>query len=201
MKQVFVLSLILILTGCGTRAEIVQRDPNTGYFLTNVKANVSLSENIDLDNHKSIILIPAKTDPTKLDTPFKQWDNRDAFEYGLMKSINYFDTIIDHDELERIIVKNNLGDQVPTITGRVGLHNAAKAYKPFLLLRWENIHTTDSDKPIQLILSDPITNKDLFITQTHWRDWDGTSDQRNWYPMMNALIDYIDKNSKTYKNK
>jgi hypothetical protein len=200
MKKVFTLALMLFIVGCSTNAEIVKREQNTGYFPSDVQAVVSISKDIDLDKHKSLILIPRKKDQTKVDTVYKEWESDEAFLYGMLKNIGYFNKIVDHNELERIIVTNNLGEQVPSIEDRVGLHNATIAYQPFLWLHWGNTGGHDNDKPIELILTNPVTNEDLFIAQTYWNDWDGVNDQNNWYPMINALIDYIDKNSKTFSH-
>jgi hypothetical protein len=51
----------------------------------------------------------------------------------------------------------------------------------------------------QFVLTDPLTLDDLFVVETHLDFiWTGVNDQNNWYPMFNALIDYIKSNSKTY---
>lgn len=51
----------------------------------------------------------------------------------------------------------------------------------------------------QLILTNPDTLDDYFIVEK-WFDytWAGVSDHNTWYPLFNALVDYIDANSTTW---
>jgi hypothetical protein len=95
-------------------------------------------------------------------------------------------------------VRNGLAEKVPSITDLIGISNAAKYYKPFLWLHAKT-HGASRDMYTQFILTDPLTLDDLFIVETHLDFiWTGVNDQNNWYPMFNALIDYIKSNSRTY---
>src|SRR4030067_868418 len=103
------------------------------------------------------------------------------------------------DDLEKRIIAANLATKVPTVADRIGLSNAAKKYKPFMWLRFDT-RGGGRDKYSQLVLTDPLTMEDYFITETYLDYfWTGVNDQNNWYPMFNSLVDYIKKNSKTYK--
>ena len=58
----------------------------------------------------------------------------------------------------------------------------------------------EEKKYSQLILTDPVTLEDIFICETYLDYvWSGVTDQDNFYPMMNALVDYIRANSSSYK--
>ena len=170
----------LFLSGC-TVLKVVDVDPKTGYFPTSVKATVIKSEPIDLDAKKALILVP-----------------KPDFLQAQIKNIGYFGEVISFETLEDRIIKANLTDKVSSITDRIGINNAAKNYKYFLWFRVD--HTgTNPHMHSQFILTDPITMEDYFIADTPLDYmWTGVNDQHNWYPMFNALIDYIKANSKTY---
>lgn len=172
-----------LLVGC-TTLKVVEVDPATGYFPGEKRATVTTSQEVELDSINDLVLVPTGD-----------------FTVNMVKNIGYFDEVITFEELENIIIKNDLTEQVPSVKDRIGINKAAKAYKKFLWLRWD-IRQDGSKKYQQLILTDPITLEDLFVCETLLDYvWAGVNDQTNWYPMINSLIDYIKKNSKTYGGK
>ena len=49
-------------------------------------------------------------------------------------------------------------------------------------------------------MTDPLTSENYFVTETLVDvAWSGLSDKNNWYPMFNALIEYIEANSEAYR--
>lgn len=180
MYKYLSLILIILLTGC-TTMEVVKPDSKTGLFSVSKVATITKNIPIDLDTKKSLILVP----------------NGD-FTGNMVKNIGYFDKVINFEELEVIIIKEDLTDAVPSIVDRIGINKAAKAYKPFLWLRWDT-RKDGSKKYQQLILTDPITLEDYFITETYLDYvWAGVNDQNNNYPMFNAFIKYLQQHSETY---
>jgi len=181
MKKISLLVILLFLGACSS-LKVVELDKETGFFPSKNKATVVTNKATMLDKNKSLILVP-----------------NSEFEKNQIINIGYFDEVITHEELETLIVKNNLGDQVPSIKDRIGINNAAKYYKPFLWLRFD-IRGTGNKQYAQYILTDPLTLDDIFVVETHLDYiWAGVNDQSNWYPMFNALIQYIKDNSETYK--
>jgi hypothetical protein len=171
----------LAMTAC-TVFKVVEVDPKTGYFPTRNKAKVIANTPIDLDSKKSL-LVAANSD----------------FEQGLLKNIAYFDEVITWDELQKRIIAANLTDKIPSVSDRIGVFNAAKYYKPYIFLRIE-FKGEGQEQYARLALTDPLTMEDYFLTETHLdHTWAGVNDQNNWYPMYNALIDYIKDNSKSYR--
>lgn len=169
----------LCLLACSSQ-KVVELD-KTGHYPGRTTANVILSKPFDLDSRKSLILVPPND-----------------FIKGEVTNMRYFGEVITPDELQTDIVKSGLSEKVPTISDRIGLNNAAKNYKPFLWFHAKN-HGAGTDTYSQFILTDPVTLDDLLIVETHLDFiWTGVNDQNNWYPMFNALIDYIKSNSKTY---
>ena len=120
------------------------------------------------------------------------------FVTGQVRNINYFAEVITVEELEKRVIAAGLTDKIPVIRDRIGLANAAKFYKPFLWLRFD-ARGIRPNQYAQLILTDPATSEDYFVTETKLDYlWTGVNDQYNWYPMFNALIDYIKQNSRSY---
>ncbi len=180
MLKAIPLFLILGLSAC-TSMKVVKTNSDSGYFSTGKKANVTKSIDYDLDSVKDLILVPSS-----------------EFTPQMVENIGYFNEIINIEDLQRIIVANDLTDEVPSISDRIGLNKAAKAYKQFLWLRWDR-RTENNKSYMQLILTDPKTLEDIFICETHLDYiWKGVNDQSNWYPMMNSLIDYIKANSQSF---
>lgn len=178
-KSVAIAVFLFAVSACSTM-KVAEVDPNTGYLPGQKKATVVSSTPIDLDAHKSLIVVA-----------------NSEFLTGQVRNLNYFDEVITVEELEKRIVAADLTDKVPSLRDRIGLNNAAKHYKPFLWLRF-NVRGTDA-KYAQFILTDPISADDYFITETKMDYvWSGVNDQNNWYPMFNSLIDYIKQNSRTY---
>lgn len=179
------LVLVALLAGC-TTMKVISPNASTGYFGGSKsglvkKATTVKKTPIDLDSKKQIILVAGET-----------------FTPQMVKNIGYFDQVITFKELEEIIIKENLTDTVPDVSSRIGINKAAKAYKPFLWLRWDT--RKDGNKTYQqLVMTDPITLEDYFIAETYLDYvWAGVNDQNNSYPTFNALIDYIKANSKTF---
>jgi hypothetical protein len=182
MKKIIIGFCCLIMTACSS-LKVVDIDPATGYFPGATKsAKVVESKKIDLDKKKALVLVP-----------------NDDFSEKMMDNIAYFDEVITFEDLEEIIIKENLGDKIPVINSKIGVNNAAKHYKEFLWLRFKT--RKEGNKSYrQLILTNPIDLEDYFITETYLDyAWAGVNDQNNWYPMLNALIDYIKENSNSQK--
>jgi len=183
MKKFLLVIGMFFLTACGVSAlKIVEMDSKTGHFPSDKKAAVVKKTAIDIDSRKSLILVFEKN-----------------FAKGMVENIGYFEKVITLDDLEKIIIRNNLSDKVPSVKDRIGINNAAKHYMKFLWLRY-NIRQDGAKKYAQFILTDALTSEDFFITETHLdRMHRGINDQNNWYPMFNAFVDYIRENSKTFK--
>lgn len=182
MFKVFIIVLAFSVTACSSLLQVVEVNPETGYFPGEKRATVTKSVKIDLDSLNDLVLTP----------------NGD-FTSNMVKNIGYFDEVITFEDLENIIIKNELTGQVSSVNDRIGVNAAAKAYKHFLWIRWDS-RIDGSKEYKQLILTDPVTLEDIFICETLLDYvWTGVNDQTNWYPMMNALVDYINSNSKTFR--
>ena len=179
MKQLIFLTLILFLSACSSM-KVSELDPD-GRLPTNEVATTVKSQDINLDQHKTLLLVPD-----------------DEFIIGQLNKIGYFDELMTLEDLETKIIRQGLQDKVGSVTDRIGINKAYTHYKPFLWLRFDS-RGKGNDYHGQFILTNPDDLEDYFITETHFDYvWSGVNDQNNWYPMFNALIDYIEKQSKTF---
>lgn len=175
------LGLLFSLNSC-TVMKVSERN-ESGYFNSVKQAKTIKSEKVDLDNLKSLLLVPK---------------SKDNFVEGMIKNINYFEQIMTFDDLEKEIIKNNKQDEVGNFEGRIGLHNASKKYRKFLYI---SIYQPN-DKKIQLKLINPETTDEIFIAETNFDlVWSGVNDSNTFNPLFNELIKYIQSNSKTYTTK
>ncbi len=182
MRNLLFFIFIASLSACSTYNKVVQIDKTTGYFPTNKSATVVKSIDRNLDAFKGLILVPTG-----------------GFTRDMVTNIGYFDKVITFEDLEVILVQENLADTVPSLDNKLGVNKAAKAYQQFLWLRWDS-RREENNRYSQLILTDPISLEDIFIGETYVDVvWNGVSDQANFYPMMNALVDYIKSNSSSYQ--
>jgi hypothetical protein len=182
MRIFLTLLITFTLSACGTFDQVVKMDSATGYFPTDVKATVVTATDTDLDKMRSLILV-----------------SNDNFTGEMVKNIGYFDKVINFEDLEKILIQKDLTDQISSLKNKIGINKAAKSYKYFLWLRWKTRKEEEKEYS-QLILTDPVTLEDIFICETYLDYvWSGVTDQDNFYPMMNALVDYIRANSSSYK--
>jgi len=181
MKTIFISSLLTFLVGCGPSMQIAEVDSSTGRFPSEIKATVVSSVKTDLDSMKSLLLLP---------------DN--DFVKGQIANVHYFDETMTLDDLEKYVIQNDLQDKVPSVRDKIGINKAYKEYKPFLWLRFDT-RKEGSKTYGQFILTKPDTLEDILIVEKHFDYvWAGVTDKNTWYPMFNAIIDYIDENSKTW---
>jgi hypothetical protein len=171
----FSLSITCVLVISCTTFKVGQRDPKTGYFKTNSSAPILESkDNINLDSLKSLVLVP-----------------NNQFLIGMTKNLNFFNEVISFEEMEQKIIAQNLQGEIPTINSLIGLSNAAKKYKPFLYLTMLSV-PRDGQNFAQLKLFNPKSGEYLFVSEMRLAY---PSDQGVFYPLFNALIDYLQTHS------
>ena len=179
LKRACIIIASILAFACSSQ-RVVDLD-RSGHYPGRTTANVVSSKPFDLDSRRSLILVPPND-----------------FLKGQIANIHYFGDVITPEDLQKAIVQGGLSDKVPSIADLIGLSNAAKYYKSFLWFHTKT-HGAGTDRYSQFVLTDPVTLDDLLIVETHLDFiWTGVNDQNNWYPMFNALIDYIKQNSKDY---
>jgi hypothetical protein len=178
--QIILVFTALAMVAC-THYQVTEVDSQTGYFPTSVKATVVKNEKYDLDPYRGMGLVTSGD-----------------FIKGQLENIRFFENVVNPGELETLIVKQGLQDKVPSVRDKIGINKAYSNYKPFLWVRGV-IRGSGSNKMAQLIVTDPKCMEDIFVAERPYDPrWAGVSDQNTWYPLFNALIDYLKANSKTF---
>lgn len=181
MKK-FILPILMIaafsLQSCTVMK--VSEKQEDGYFNSTKKADILVNQPFDLDNHKELLVVP--------NSPFMK---------GMAEKIGYFDRVITFDDLEKEIIRDGKQDEVGALTGKIGINNIYRKYKKFLYLKFDD--NKEKNKRIQLKLINPENFEEIFVGDTLYDDfWVGVNDQNTFNPLFNALITYIESNSKTY---
>lgn len=180
MKHFWVLLLLICISGCYAQSFKAVKLTDKGYLPTQYKAKIVKSVPVDLDSKKDILLVGI----TPLD-----------FHKSQLQNIGYFDKLLTHEELEKIIVQEGLTDRVRTVYGQIGINSAARHYRNFLWWTFEG-RQENGKKYLQYKLVDALTLDEYFVVESAVHGYE--SDLRNNYPMFNALIDYIKSNSRIY---
>lgn len=181
MNKLFLTALLLSLGACVSVMEISEIDLKTGYFPAKATADITKKDKYDIDSMKSLLLVTSG--------PFVE---------GQVRNMKYFDKIISSDDLATIVVREKLQTKVNSNIDRIFFNQAYENYKPFLWLRYKE-RNEGKDVYAQFILTEPKDMTDLFIAEKRLDRFKGINDQTIWYPLCNALLDYIRDNSTTYK--
>ena len=182
MLRILLLIFVVPLAAC-TTLEVTEVDPDTGLLpsMSGSEASVVVNKPFDIDSRKSLAVATGAD-----------------FVTGQLKELGFFDEVIDREGLEKAIVAANLTDDIPSVQDRIGLNRAAKFYKPFMWVHFE-VRSEGRTDYLQIVLTDPITMEDLFVAERVMDfAWAGVNDQNTFYPVFNALIDYLKDNSETY---
>ena len=180
-KTIYLLFALTTLSLTSCTVQKVSEKKETGFFEATKEAEILVNKPFDLDNNKSLLIVPNNT-----------------FTKGMVEKIGYFDRVITFDDLEKEIIKDNKQDEVGSLTEKIGINNAYRKYKKFLYLRFDD--NKEKSKRIQLKLINPENFDEIFVGDTLYDDfWVGVNDQNTFNPLFNALIKYIQTNSKTYK--
>lgn len=195
MKKCIGLLSLMLLGGCATYRVVSPLDLKSGYFTASPagntgvkKANIVKSVSVDLDSKSDLVFVPV-----------------DPFIRGMIENIGYFKKTINVDELQAEIVRAGVQDKVPNLLDGIGVNKAYTYFKPFLWVTELDRRDATSQNPLvyrRLVLTDPKTLEELFVAEVKYDFvWSGVNDQSTFYPLYNALIDYIKSNSKSYAKK
>jgi hypothetical protein len=182
LRSLLCLTLGLALSGCGTTGKAIKPDAS-GYLPTATNGQAARATTLE-----STPLPSADYKRTALVTS-------DEFVVEQIRNLGYFGEVIDLQELQRRIVAQNLQDKVPSLNDQIGINNAARFYGAFL---W--IHATrkkhDDKNYLQLMATDPLTLKNLFVAEHDLVAQPYTGyDQVIFYPLFNSLIDWLKSDS------
>lgn len=174
IKLITLIFIMTLTTSCSTSLTATMKNKQTGYFVAKNKATIIQSIEQPRDSVKKLLVL-----------------GESEYFKSMAKNLNFFDTIITYEELERKIVEERLQDKIPSLNGVIGLSNAANYYKPFYVLYVER-KKVENKWYAELKLLNAKTGKDVFISEIYLNlMWDAHSDKGTYNPLFNSLIDYL----------
>jgi hypothetical protein len=180
MKKYFSLLLILILV-----SSFCQNEDGKQLFKTKIKANVTINDTINLDEFKGVALIPG------------------GHLRKDLEKINYFTQIMTEKEFKKELKNAGLDPAKFNFDSQQGVENVFKHYKKFIYV-YQSIRNEDPNMQL-IVISNPMGKR---VFEVEGRDKTrvlGISAGTKYLPedlnnaMFNELVDYIRRNSKTYK--
>lgn len=196
MKEYLAIILIILsLTACGPNINI-PISPQSGLYQVDSQTKVMINKPLDIDKRTSLLVLK-DSGPGVI----SNYAGVPAIKFHREKisNLNYFEQILTLTEFEESIIQNNLTDKIPSISNNIGLSNAAKHYKSFLLLEIAMLNSGLG--PQQITLTDPLTlevhlkasSQSPAVDLSFWGSY-----LPERYSLYNALINYLKENSKTF---
>ncbi|MBX3696797.1 MAG: hypothetical protein KF811_03230 [Dokdonella sp.] len=172
------LLFVLLLAGCGMQYKAVRVNADTGYLGSGEMAEVLTSKQVSLSKFDGTIFVSGGQYPIEQ-----------------MRELGIFKTVLDSDDLQKIVIQNNLQDKIQTLGEPIGLSNLYRLYKPYLWIHFKRLNEGSTHK-WQLIVTDPESLNDLFICQTRFNEWTSLNinDEKMLHPLFNALIAWTKTN-------
>ena len=171
----------LLLSACGgtTHQKVAEIDPKTGTLQSKgevAKATVVTAKSGSLARYNSTVFVSHGND----------------YAVDQMKATKLFKTVLDYNDLQKIVIQNNLQEKVQTINEPIGLSRLAKTWKPLLWVDFRRV-TKDNRTYYRMLAINPENLDELFIADVD-PFWKGVSDQDVRYPLFNAFIDWVRAN-------
>lgn len=173
---------VLALSACGTQLKVAEVDPGTGRLKSErgevTTATVVTAKPVSLAKFGGRAFIT----------------NGGNFGHEQLKATKLFSEVLTYDDMQKLVVKHDLTDKVPSLNEPIGLSRLYKAHKPFLWVHFKQI-TRDNKVFMQMIATNPEDLDDVFVSEVHLDYvWKGVTDQNSRYPLFNAFIEWARKN-------
>lgn len=178
----FILALTILIattiTSCGSSEKVTTLNANTRRFPAKNKTVITLKKtSVNVDTLKTLIIVPNTT-----------------YWIEMSKNMKYFKEVMTLAGLQKDIIAKGLTDKIPTVWDRIGLNNAYKYYRPFVILNMTKAQKPGSGWYAGLTLYDP-GKADYIFQNEIWLNlmWDGWTDQGTMYPLFNSMLDYLNE--------
>lgn len=179
----------LLLAGCASPFVVTSPDPETGRFPT--KSSVASNEykvfepieNLD-DQRFSILL-------TSLNTSMTGLDGYESYVEGMLKECGLED-FVDFQYLEDFVIANGLGDKVPTLNNRIGLHQLSKYTGPYMIVSVDLTNEVLDRWVFTISVYDPVSSKLKFQVSHRNLVFFGRFREALLHPGFNALQKWLE---------
>jgi hypothetical protein len=182
IKKYFAILVVAFLSWLNTFDTAAQTEtaiPQSKLFATKSRKEVAVLKKISVnaDTLKTLLIVP--------NTP--SW-----IELG--KNMNYFKEVMTMEQLQKDIIAKGLSDKIPSISDRIGVHNAYVHYKPFVILAVSSEDLKSQGFHTRLSLYDPMRSSVIFKNDVRLNlMWEAYSDQKILYPLLNSVVDYLNE--------
>lgn len=181
VRQPFLINIaitaLFCFYSCQTTNKPTGLTPNSNRFPTNSNKQVTVLKrlNVSSDTLKTLLIVP---------------NSGSWIEIG--RNMNYFKEVMTIVDLQKNIIAKGLSDKIPSISDRIGLHNAYINYKPFVILSVSSEDLGSQGFRTRLNLYDPMRSDIIFKNEVRLNlMWEGYTNQKVLYPLLNSLVDYL----------
>jgi hypothetical protein len=175
-----VLTIVLLASSCSSTLKAKKLD-DSGYFPTSTKITQEDIKVQEPFNAKFLPLLYVKTDEKHI--------KYNDFFLQSFKNMNVFETVLDKESVENLVIEKELTDKVTSVSDKIGLYHLQTHIGAFLVVEpyfvWEGGYNYSAD----LKAFDPENGEVVFHVTNQAFNWAGL-DKPLFYPLFNAFLDW-----------
>jgi hypothetical protein len=186
MKSIAMGIALALLAGCSgiTRFHTATVDSETGYLPVSNDPEAPVAEvkvikhaAVDLKDFHGRILVTAGD-----------------FAVEQMRNLHVFENVMSARDMDKALKSAGVDKQLPTPRWLLDLRDVYRLYGPFLWFHFDAKKVQDTVYDYYVV-TDPSTGEDLYeVRAEEPKGKAGATDQTTWFPMFNALIDWLRAN-------
>ena len=184
MRIAILVAAAISLAGCSSTLKPATIDASTGYIPTQSRISKGGVEIEEPFNAKYLSLLYVKTDSKS--------DKFNDFFLKTFKAMGKFKQVLSKDEMESLIISRGLSGQVGNISDLIGLHNAAGALGPFLIVEPTAEYQGGYNFTASLKVTDAETGRVVLKLTNTATNWAGL-DQPLFYPLFNGFLSWTNE--------
>ena len=182
----FAILLCILVSACSSPSlRVAKIDDKTGLLQTEAtvqKASILHSKKLTFAKFKGMAYVTGLSQASRMRVAIEQ-----------IKSLGYFDEVLDSTALANLIHEKGIEKSVMNIDEPIGLNRVFRKYKPFLWIQFRSGGTGASPFE-QLVVTNPETLEIVFISQANLSFLHGLTNEEGFYPLINSLIEWINQN-------
>ena len=181
-RLAILICLIITVAGCSSTLKPPVLNTESGFFskrTTLAEDDVKIQVPFQRDKHRKLLYV-------KTDAKNEQFN---TFFFESFVAMDFFEKVVDKEQLASIVLEQNLADKVSSISDLVGLHNLASQIGPFLIVEPFAEHTGGYGYSARLVAIDPETGRTVLEIHNDAINWAGL-DKPLFYPLFNAFLEW-----------
>ena len=184
----FLLAVLLCISvsACSSPPlSVAKMDDRTGLLKTEVvaqKAKILISKKLNIAQFKGMAYVTGLSSTNDMQAAIDQ-----------IKALGYFDEVLDTTALENLIHEKSLEKSIINIDEPIGLNRVYRQYKSFVWIQFQS-GGTGANPYERLVVINPETLEVVFMSQATLSFLHGLTNEDGFYPLINSLIEWIDRN-------